>query len=142
MKTSPAPAPGATPRTLEGFTLLEVMVACFVFFTVAFSVLELTTHSLVAAKKLRRQTVDPAMQLEEYVGTNVHVEPGVVTGDFGDIYPDYTWERDIDQVESNGLYIVKLTIFPKHGSQELPMQLTSYLYDRAGTPGRNFGGMK
>ena len=97
----------------EGFTLLETIVACAIFFMVAFAILELVTRSLVAAKALQRREPDPGIILAALSLTNTF-EEGSVSGDYEDIapgmYPGYRWEAFMEEVGSNGLYQVNVII--------------------------------
>jgi hypothetical protein len=131
----------AVARRDSGFTLLEVMIACFVFFTVAFSVLQLTTQSLAAAKSLRKRVLDPGMVAAELSITN-RLEEGTVSGDFGDIYPDYSWEYTVQEVESNGLFQVEFVVLPRHGGREEPTRMSALFYRPGSPPGSRFGGIK
>lgn len=112
---------GARRRELElragikgAFTLLETIVACAIFFMVAFAILELVTRSLVAAKSLQQREPDPGIILAALSLTNVF-EEGSVSGDYEDIapgmYPGYRWDAFMEEVGSNGLYQVSVIIY-------------------------------
>src|SRR5262245_38533912 len=77
------------------FTLLEVMVACTIFFMVAFAIMELVTRSLKAAKALERREPDPGIILASISLSN-SLEEGSMSGTYEDIaegmYPGYRWE--------------------------------------------------
>jgi hypothetical protein len=94
-------------RAREAFSLLEVIVACAIFFMVAFALLELVTRSLVAAKSLQTHEPDPGIILAALSLTNAF-EEGSMSGDYEDIapnmYPGYRWEALITEVGSNGLF--------------------------------------
>jgi Prokaryotic N-terminal methylation motif len=128
---------GFGPRRMQGFTLLEVMVACFVFFMVAFAVLELVTRSLVMAKSLQRNTVTPGMVAAELSITN-RLEEGSYSGDFGDIHPDYSWEYFVEEAESNGLFRVDFIIIPKKAGEE-PTKMSTLMYKPGSPAGSRFG---
>jgi Tfp pilus assembly protein PilV len=93
----------------DAFTLLEVIVACAIFFMVAFALLELVTRSLVAAKSLQIREPDPGIVLSALSLTNAF-EEGSLSGDYEDIapamYPGYRWEAMVTEVGSNGLFKV------------------------------------
>ena len=55
-----------TPRFHSAFTILEVIVACTIFFMVAFAILELVTRSLAAAKAIQRREPDPGIIMAMY----------------------------------------------------------------------------
>src|SRR5262245_45065669 len=89
--SSNARSRSATPA----FTLLETIVACAIFFMVAFAILELVTRSLVAAKALQQREPDPGIILAALSLTNTF-EEGSISGNYEDIapgmYPGYRWE--------------------------------------------------
>src|SRR5262245_19664776 len=93
----------------RGFTLLEVIVACAIFFMVAFAVLELVTRGLAAAKALQQREPDAGLLAAALSLTN-KLEEGTMSGTFEDIapglYPGYSWARDAYEVGSNGLFQV------------------------------------
>src|SRR5437762_11918375 len=93
----------------RAFTLLEVMIACGIFFIAVFAILALVSNTLRNARILRHVEVDAGMAAAELFKTNVVFE-GSETGDFGDAYPEYSWERFYTPAESNGLWQVDLKI--------------------------------
>jgi type II secretion system protein I len=98
------------------FTLLEVMVALGIFFMCLFAVLELVSGTLRNARALQRNEPEPAMVAAELSLTNAMVE-GSESGDFGSMYPGWTWTKDKYPVSSNGLlYQIDITV-SKQGSK-------------------------
>lgn len=128
--------------TVSGFTLLEVMIACFVFFLVAFSVLQMTTVSIVAAKSLQRNTVDVGLLAAEVTATNKIYEEGPHSVDYQDLYPDYLWEYNVRQYASNGLYEVEFVVTPKSGGPASATRIKTLVYSKDSPPGVGFGGIK
>jgi len=109
---------GTSPRRAprSGFTLLEVMIACGIFFMATFAILALVSTTLRNARILQRRTVDAGMaaaQVYETLKTN-RVEQGTLSGDFGDTYPGYswdaTWDLDWDAGVTNGLLKVDIVV--------------------------------
>ena len=102
------------PSGPKAFTLLEVIIACAIFFMVAFAILELVATSLKAAKKLQMREPDPGIILHALSLTN-RFEEGQMTGDYEDIapgmYPGYRWEAFITEVGSNGLFQVDVLTY-------------------------------
>jgi hypothetical protein len=96
-------------RGSDAFSLLEVIIACAIFFMVAFALLDLVTRSLVAAKSLQTREPDPGIILAALSLTNAF-EEGSLGGDYEDIapgmYPGYRWDAVIEEVGSNGLFKV------------------------------------
>ena len=128
----------------SAFSLLEVIIACAIFFVVAFAILQLVTTSIVAVKALQQREPDAGMLAAALSLTN-QLEEGVESGDFEEmcpgVYPGYRWMRDVNEVSSNGLFQVDFVVYrdmKKKGPAELK---TSILMFRPGSkPGRGFSG--
>lgn len=135
---------GAHPSTLNllcarAFTLLEVIVACAIFFMVGFSILEMVTRGLAAARSLQQREPDAGLVAAPLTLTNQLIE-GSESGDFEDFYPGlyqgYTWSRDVMEVGSNGLFQVDLYIYPDQKGRKKNAEPTkmSILMYRPGSP--------
>ena len=127
----------------RAFTLLEVIIACSIFFMVAFAILTMVTSGLSQAKALQQREPDAGMLAATLSLTN-QLEEGVESGDFhdlaGDLYRDYRWSREITEVSSNGLFQVDFVIFGNFGKRRSSESKMSVLMFRPGSkPGRNFG---
>lgn len=129
-------------RRRKAFTLLEVLIAIGIFFIVAFSILELMTRSLAAARALQFNHADAGMLAAKLSLTNSLVE-GSESGDFDDIYPDiypdYRWEREIYEVGTNGLYRVDFLVMHRVGRKEVPTTMSILMYRPASVAGANRG---
>src|SRR5262245_54197066 len=101
-------------RWAAAFTLLEVIIACALFFMFAFAVLGLVTQGLVAARSLQQREPDPGLILAALSLTNAF-EEGSISGNYEDIapdmYPGYRWEAFISEVGSNGLFVVDVMTY-------------------------------
>ncbi|HEY5913005.1 MAG TPA: hypothetical protein VJA21_20635 [Verrucomicrobiae bacterium] len=88
-----------TSRRLDrAFTLIEVMIACGIFFMATFAILALVSQTLRNARALQRGDVDAGMaaaQVYETLKTN-RLENGSMSGDFGEIYRDFSWDANWD----------------------------------------------
>lgn len=123
-----------------GFTLLEVLIAIGIFFIVAFAVLELVVVGLGAARSLQVRHADVGMLAAELSATNSILEEGVESGDFGDLYPNARWEREVLEVGSNGLFRVTFVVHETVGAKDITSSRSILLY-RPGSPrGRMHGG--
>jgi hypothetical protein len=91
------------------FTLLEVMIACGIFFIAVFAILGLVSNCLRNARALRHIEVDAGMVAAQLYKTNKLTE-GVLSGDFGDTYHDYSWETLTQEAATNGLYQVDIVV--------------------------------
>ena len=99
-------------RSLLAFTLLEVMIAIAIFFMAMFTILALVSQTLRSAHSLSQNAPTPGMVAAELSQTN-KLEEGFDSGDFGDLYPDYTWETETMIWVTNGMFQVDCTVY--HG---------------------------
>ena len=91
------------------FSLLEVMIACGIFFMAVFAILAMVSSVLRNARSLRRTELDAGMVAAQVTKTNKLFE-GTESGDFGNLYPDYSWETDTYEVQTNGLFQVDIVV--------------------------------
>ncbi len=97
---------------VRAFTLLEVMIACGIFFMATFAILALVSNTLSNARRLQRIDVDAGMaaaQVYQIMKTNRQAEVSL-SGDFGDSFPDYSWTADSQQFDTNGLLQVDIVV--------------------------------
>ena len=106
----------------HAFTLLEVLIAMGIFFMAIFAILELVSQNLRAVRSIRPDSVDASSLAAELTLTN-RLEEGFEAGDFGDLYPEYSWERNIYLVSTNGLYQVDFTVFRSGRGEDSKMSL-------------------
>lgn len=123
-------------RTMA-FTLLEVIIACTVFFMVAFAVLGVVTQGLAAARALQQKEPDAGVLAAALSLTNQLIE-GTESGDFEDFYPGlyrgYSWSRDVYEVSSNSLFQVDFYIYKDAGKKGASETKMSVLMFRPGSP--------
>src|SRR3974390_529058 len=96
----------------SGFTLMEVMIACGIFFMATFAILALVSTTLRNARALQRGDVDAGMaaaQIYQTLKTNRQGEFSCA-GNFGDSSPDYGYEFVSQQYQSNGLLQVDIIV--------------------------------
>ncbi len=91
------------------FSLLEVMIACGIFFMCIFAILAMVASVLRNARSLRSVDVDAGMVAAQIYKTNKLYE-GFESGDFGNAYPDYSWDTQITQAATNGLFQVDIVV--------------------------------
>jgi len=125
-------------RAVRAFTLLEVIIACGLFFVFAFAVLSLVTQGLVAARSLQQREPDPGIILAALSLTNAF-EEGWVSGDYEDIapgmYPGYRWEASISEVASNGLFVVDVMTYSQKKKSAAPVVTSALFYRPQSKPG-------
>ena len=134
------PHPG---RRAAAFTLIEVMIACGIFFMATLAILALVSSTLKNARGLQRIEVDAGMAAAQvYQTLKTNREPEIsLSGDFGDSYPDYSWTADSSEYATNGLLQVDIVV-SRRGLQRPADTLTILVWapdakSRAfGAPGR------
>jgi type II secretory pathway pseudopilin PulG len=120
----------------QAFSLLEVMIAIGIFFSCIFVILSLVSSALENARRLQRPMVDAAMLASELSLTNQIVE-ATTSGDFGKLYPGYTWTADINEVMTNRLFQVDYQVF---NDQKALVQKMSVLFYRPQSPAGSLDG--
>jgi hypothetical protein len=105
---------------------MEVMIAAGIFFMAIFSILALVSTSLRNARSLGHIDVDAGMVAAQLYKTNKLTE-GFDSGDFGDLYPEYSWQTDSEQIESNGLWQVDIVV-RKRGLQNPVDVMSVWVY--------------
>ena len=103
---------GFEVRAPRAVTLIEVMIACGIFFMATFAILALVSTTLRNARALQRGEVDAGMaaaQVYQTLKTNRQVEVSG-SGNFGEAYPDYSYEFATQQYASNGLLQVDIVV--------------------------------
>jgi type II secretion system protein I len=128
-------------RAAFGFSLLEVMIAMAIFFMAIFSILHLVSQNLRAARRLRQVHVDATSLAADLTLTN-RLEEGVVSGDFGDQYPGYSWTRETYEVSTNGLFQVDFTVHWEIEKRPLESKMSILLYRPDSQINRALGGRR
>lgn len=138
MALTTARHPTRQMRTRRGFTLLEVMIACTIFFMVAFAVLELVTRSLAMAKSLQQRDPDPGIILTALSLSNA-LEEVQISGNFEDIapgmYPGHRWEAFITEIGTNGLFQVEVMTYNERRHGQAPVTITGQFFRPLSKPG-------
>lgn len=98
------------------------MIAMAIFFTAIFALLELVTQNLRAARRLRPDSVDASSVAAQLMLTN-KLEEGSDSDTFGDMYPGYSWQRDINLVSTNGLFQVDFWVNGPSGQRKMSILL-------------------
>lgn len=138
---------GRHGRPRGAFTLLEVMVACAIFFMVAFALLEMVARGLVAVRALQEREPDPGIVLAMY-STNKAWEPMRISGNYEDIapgmYPGYTWELHADPyMDTNQyLYVVQVMSYGTKKSGRGPSTASTMFVSPNSKPITGLGGLR
>jgi hypothetical protein len=102
------------------------MIACGIFFMAIFAILALIASTLRNARALRSVDVDAGMVAAQIYKTNKLYE-GSESGDFGNAYPDYSWDTEITQAATNGLFQVDILV-RRRGVQKPVDTMSIYVY--------------
>jgi hypothetical protein len=122
----PRPSACRSRRAQTAFSLLEVMIASGIFFMTIFAILAMVSSLLRNARGLRRIELDAGMVAAQVCNTNKLYE-STDSGDFGNLYPGYSWDSDTYEAETNNLWQVDIVVRRRGVSQ--PVDLMSlYLY--------------
>jgi type II secretory pathway pseudopilin PulG len=127
--TRHAPALRDFARRIAAFTLIEVMIACGIFFMATFAILALVSGTLRNARALQRGDVDAGMaasQIFQMLKTNRQADISG-SGDFGDTYPDFSYEFSSSEYMTNGLLQVDIVV-NKRGLQKPFDTLSIWVY--------------
>jgi Tfp pilus assembly protein PilV len=117
-------------RSEAGFSLIEVMIAAGLFFMATFAILLLVSATLRNTRALQRCDVDAGMaacQVSQLLKTNRQIEISG-SGDFGEAYPDYSFEFASGEYRSNGLLRVQIVV-KRRGSISPIDTATIWVYD-------------
>lgn len=110
-------------KRTRAFTLIEVVVAVGVFFMAMFAILAVMSQCIRAVGSLQKDSPTAGM-VAALAMANDKWEEGTDSGDFGDFYPDYTWETTTNRWEGitpgedgNQPPVFNLEIIVKHKGQ-------------------------
>jgi hypothetical protein len=85
------------------------MIAGGIFFMCIFAILAMVSAVLRNARGLRRTELDAGMVAAQACNTNKLTE-GSASGDFGNLYPGYSWETETYEAGTNGLWQVDIVV--------------------------------
>jgi hypothetical protein len=111
----------------RAFSMLEVMIALTIFFLAIFTILGSVSRSLGAARSLQQKFPDISALVADLMLTN-KVEEGTGGGDFGDLFPGYTWTGYTNQIRTNGLFQIDFVIQSRRGRQLVEWTNSIYLW--------------
>ncbi len=115
------------------------MIACGIFFVALFAILGLVSNTLRSAHSLRRTGVDAGMVAAQLFKTNRLYE-GSDSGDFGKLYPDYSWTTQTSEAETNGLWQVDIVV-NRRGASKPVDTMSVWIYSPLSSAGP-FGGRR
>jgi hypothetical protein len=115
-----------------GFSLLEVMVACAIFFMAAFAILGVVTQGLGAARSMQVKEPDIGMAIvTSGICLSNALQSGSYSGDFEELFPEmykgFSWQVEVKLVGSNGLFRADVGLFKEAGKRGVAEVHTSIL---------------
>jgi general secretion pathway protein I len=118
----------------KGFTLLEVMVSVSIIAIVLVSILRLQGQSITMNETIRFYTIAPFLADSKI--SEIKLNPSNFdlssSGDFGDVYPGYAWNIQIEEIkinviESPELTLKKIDVFINLNNDELKFSIRHFL---------------
>ena len=128
--SSSSRSPASRRQMGAAFTLLEVMIACGIFFMATFAILALVAGTLRNARALQRGDVDAGMAaapIYQLMRTNKQASI-TGSGDFGEAYPEYSYEFESNECQTNGLLQVDIVV-NRRGTRNPVDALTIWVYN-------------
>jgi general secretion pathway protein I len=113
-----------------GFTLLEVMVAVALLSIALVAILKANVENLTALTESREMTTATLLAASklaevEAVGADRWTE---FQGDFGEEYPDFTWEVENEPADLEGLRRVAVTVRRGETGENRSVRIEELLY--------------
>lgn len=112
-----------------GFTLIEVMVALFIFSVAAIALLAIRTNAVKLDERARDEvemTVLANRKMSEIVGQGF-APVGDVSGGFGKEHKDYHWEEIVTASPLPIIRQVTVKVTKKSGKRKIVVTLVSYI---------------
>ena len=116
-------------KTASGFTLLEVMVAMAIMAIVLVSVYRMHSQTLTMNMAARFYTQAP-MLAQSKLAQMERASSGEITGDsgdFGEMFPGYTWSISTEEVSSEALGEIAADL--KRIDMKVSFNDDEYIYD-------------
>ena len=116
-------------KTDDGFTLIEVLVALFIFSIVGLTLLAVETHTVKMNDEVHERLllVNLAdMKLAEIVARGF-APPGTLTGRFKKPYRRYHWVEEVSPSPLPIVRQVRLTVIHGKGSERRSFALVTYI---------------
>jgi len=120
-----------------GFTLLEIMAALAIMAVVLISVYKLHTQTIAMNYDVKFHTTAPLLAQSKAgeIGIKPLDELTYDSGDFGEEFPGYGWQRVIEDVESEALGstaedLKRIDIIVSYNTDEFTYSLRTYRFLR------------
>jgi hypothetical protein len=119
------------------------MIALAIFFMAVFTILGLMSTLLRNARLLQnKKGVDAGLVAAQYYALSNRLTETVESGDFGDMYPNYTWTADTYEVATNGLFQVDMVVQRSSSDRPVESKMSILLFRPESPPGSLSGGTR
>ena len=120
------------PSRGRGFSLVEMLAAIMIFGIGVMAVLEVITTALrsTTASLGYTQAVFLAQQRLEETALEAPLSPAADAGVFGPAFPNHTWKREIEELEAERLYRVRVDVIWNERGRERQFTLTTLIASR------------
>ena len=115
-----------------GFSLVEMLAAIMIFGIAVMAVLEVLTtsfRSTIATVGYTEAVFLAQQQLEETI-VSTPLLPTTDDGVFGVAFPSHRWKREVEEMEANRLYRVRVDILWNERGRERQYTLTTLVANR------------
>jgi general secretion pathway protein I len=115
-----------------GFSLVEMLAAIMIFGIAVMAVLEVLTtsfRSTIATVGYTEAVFLAQQQLEETI-VSTPLSPTTDDGGFGVTFPSHRWKREIEEMEANRLYRVRVDILWNERGRDRQYTLTTLVANR------------
>jgi len=121
------------PRTMRGFSLVEMVAALMIFGLAAGGVIEVYTLCIRSTSSSLGYThaVFLAQKALEEMLVEGALIPGSDEGDFDPEHPEYSWKSEVEETDQVGLYEVRIVVTWTERGREKEYVLTTLAAERS-----------
>ena len=115
---------------VRGFTLLEVMIAMAILATTLVVVFQSQSQSVSMAGRARFETTASLLAQSRMAEIEAANSENVVSdnGDFGDDFPDYSWQVDVTETELERLKKIEVKVVNEKMTANNSFRLVLYRF--------------
>ena len=115
---------------VRGFTLLEVMIAMAILATTLVVVFQSQSQSVSMAGRARFETTASLLAQSRMAEIEAANPENVVSdnGDFGDDFPDYSWQVDVTETELESLKKIEVKVVNERLTSNNSFRLVLYRF--------------
>ena len=121
-----------TRKKNAGFTLLEIMITIAIVGIALVGIIRALAMSVDVCNKSRNISIATLLAKGKMAETESRGFPDVeeITGDFGEEYPGFKWERSISEIGIEGLRKVTVRVLWQEGESEEIVEMLTLISNR------------